>query len=116
METAAAVWQDVQTFFVLHPVFCWSFVAVILVNNAVRVTWRDFTTRPKAARFLVAITDPIAGNFWRLTLWSADKVGIKLQAPDSTDTVSPQAVADAVKRDAVAVQEVANIAKKSAAP
>ena len=95
-----AVAKDVWGFWGLHPILCWGLLGALLVNNAVRVTWRDYATRPTAARLIVAVTDPLCLNFWRLTLWLGDKAGIKVWTPDQPDSVSPAAVADAVKRGA----------------
>ena len=99
MSELANYWNDVRAFWGLHPVICWGFVSVLAINNGIRVTWKDYVTRPPLARFIVGATDPICGNFWRLAVWLAKRFGWTIDSPYS-DTVSNEVV-----RNVIAQQE-----------
>ena len=76
-----------------HPAvvgwLCVVFIVATLVNTGIKGTW-TYAEMPKWARFVLSFTMPLALNFYH---W-AGKIGV--QEPPS---LSPRAVADAVKRD-----------------
>lgn len=68
------------------------FFLATLVNTGVKGTW-SYAEMPRWARFVLYFTMPLALNFYHF----GEKVGI--QQPAAPGSVSPSAVADAVKRD-----------------
>lgn len=79
-----------------HPAavgwFAVVFIAATLTNTGIKGTW-TYAEMPRWARFILYFTMPLALNFYHF----GEKIGI--QQPTAPGSVSPGAVADAVKRD-----------------
>jgi hypothetical protein len=68
------------------------FALATFVNTGIKFTW-TYSETPRWARFVLGFTMPLALNFYHF----GEKIGIT--QPSSPDSVSPSAVADAVKRN-----------------
>lgn len=100
LATIKTLWADVWTFQSFHPFLFWGVIGSLAVNNGLRTTFKEYATRPSWARFIVAATDPLCGNFWRLLAWFSAKLSLPFKFPSGEDsgTISPTAIADAQKR------------------
>jgi hypothetical protein len=80
-----------------HPsVIGWGlgvFVVATLVNTGIKFTW-TYAETPRWARFILGVTMPLALNFYHF----GEKIGIT-QPSAPNGTISPSAIADALKRD-----------------
>lgn len=104
-ELVSALW-DMAAWAGLHPVLFWSFIGALAVNNGVRIAYREYTTRPPWARFVVGLTDPLCGNVWRLLTWLTTKLSLPFKFPSGQDdSQSLPALTAKTVRDAVAVDE-----------
>jgi hypothetical protein len=94
IANAATTW--IVNFFGAHPIVTAVCGVAIILNNALHTIYKDFATRPPWARWAVAVTDPLAFNFWQLLHWIGGKIGLNI-GPKPDDTVPASSVAAATK-------------------
>jgi hypothetical protein len=104
-ELVSALW-DMAAWANMHPILFWGFIGALAINNGVRITYKEYATRPPWARFVVGVTDPLCGNVWRLASWAAAKLSLPFKFPSGQDDSQALPVLTArTVRDAVAVDE-----------
>jgi hypothetical protein len=97
-DAADSATRPILHWFGSHPKVMAVMLAAIVIDNAIRMAWPDYSKRPIWARLVTGAIAPLVGNFWLAVVYFAKKFHLNVWTPKQdynitladTEQVQPQ--------------------------